>query len=197
MKLRNLLLIVTVTFISGCLSPVKTNPPSSYVVNTLPRDIPVSRKHSSVILVAAPEARPIYQTTGMAYSNHPYQVQYFSENQWAETPAQMLQPLLVQTLQNTGRFSGVLMPPYAGQSTYMLNTQILRFEQDFVNQPHSFKLQAQVSLSRSASNQLIASKEFSISVPLPQESPYGGVLAANTATKRLLQEVARFVSQID
>lgn len=195
MKMKNISLVLMMALLSGCLSPVNTNPPSSYVIDSLPRDIPVSNRGNSVILVSTPDARPIYQTTQMAYSSHPYQIQYFSENQWAETPAQMLQPLLVQTLQNTHRFSGVMMPPYVGRYTYSLSTQILRFDQDFVSVPHAFKLVAQVSLSRYSSSELIATREFSISVPLPEQSPYGGVLAANMATRRLLSEVAGFVSR--
>lgn len=194
MKLKHLSLLLCVFLMSGCLSPVKTTPQSSYVVNSIPRDIPVSRKRSGVMLVSLPETRPIYETTRMAYTAHPYQVEYFGENQWAETPAQMLQPLLVQTLQDTHRFSGVLMPPYTGNYSYILTTQILRFDQDFVGQPHAFKLVAQVSLSRLSTSQLIQTKEFSISVPLSQDTPYGGVLAANQATQRLLKEVAKFVT---
>ena len=36
-------------------------------------------------------------TTQMAYSTEAYQIAYFAKNEWAETPSQMIQPLIVKT----------------------------------------------------------------------------------------------------
>ena len=77
-----------------------------------------------ILLISVPETIPVYNTTEMAYMIKPYQIAYFSLNQWAETPAEMLQPLLVQTLQNTHHFKAIVTPPYSGHFDYVLNTQI-------------------------------------------------------------------------
>lgn len=195
MKLKTTLLIASATVLAGCLSPVKNDPPASFVVNTVPRNLPVTETKALTMLVLPAETRPIYQTVRMAYTVRPYQVQYFGENQWAETPSEMLTPLLVQTLQNTKHYRAVVMAPYSGVYNYALNTRILRFEQDYMHKPHSFKLTARVSINRLATNQVVAIKEFVISVPITTQSPYNGVIAANTATRQLLLEIAKFSLQ--
>jgi cholesterol transport system auxiliary component len=131
----------------------------------------------------------------MAYTIRPYQVQYFGENQWAETPSEMLSPLLVQTLQNTKHYRAVVSAPYSGIYNYALSTRILRFEQDYMHKPHAFKLTARVSINRMSNNQLVAAKEFVISTPISNQSPYGGVIAANNATRQLMREIAKFSLQ--
>lgn len=193
MKMRIYIFTIATLLLSGCLSPVKTNPPATYVISNVPAASSHAQKHSTVLLVLQPDARPIYQTTQMAYTNRRYQVDYFSENKWAETPSQMLLPLLVQSLQNTNHFKAVLSPPYSGHYNYVLSTQILRFDQDLLQHPEAFRLIVRATLTRTSTGQLIASKDFAINVPLAKLSPYDGVVAANKATQRLLSEINDFV----
>jgi cholesterol transport system auxiliary component len=192
MKHKYLLLLLSTALLSGCLSPVKSEPPAAYMLNVLPHNLPARHSSQSVLLIQPPEIRPIYNTTQMAYVMKPFQIQYFSEHQWAETPSQMLLPLILQTLINTNHYRAVVTPPYMSAYQYVLNTQILRFEQDFIKTPHSFQLVVHANITRLATNQLVASKEFAVSVPLSQESPYSGVIAANIATRQFLQELAQF-----
>ncbi|MNE23807.1 hypothetical protein D3C80_1170780 [compost metagenome] len=48
-------------------------------------------------------------------------------------------------------------------------------------------------LSRAATNQVIATKELSVREPMRERTPYAGVVAANEAMGKLLQELAKFV----
>lgn len=113
MKLRYLM-ILSFIILSGCsmLAPVKPEQTSNYVLNRVPSNIPHKSGHGGTILVLQPDTRPVYNTTRMAYTDKPYQVAYFGQNEWAETPSQMLQPLIMQTLQNTHHYHAVVSPPY-------------------------------------------------------------------------------------
>lgn len=181
--------------LSGCLSPVQSDTTSTYVINTTPIHIPKKATRSATILVLQPETRPIYNTTQMAYTVKPYQVSYYARNQWAETPSQMIQPLIVQTLQNTHAFHAVVTPPYSGRYTYLLATQILKVQQNFLRCPSVFEVSVQAQLTRAATNQIIATKQFAVSVPIPHRTPYSGVIAANRATAIMLSELADFTLQ--
>jgi cholesterol transport system auxiliary component len=189
MKARNLLMGLAVMFLSGCA--VNATAPSTYVVNTLPC-VSKHPRHKVTIFIAVPTASSIYASTDMAYTQRPYQVAYFVKNSWAATPSQMLQPLMVQTLQNTGHFASVSSLFGSGQFDYLLDTQILQFEQDYTSGHNVFHLRVRAQLIRSATNQLIASKDFSIDLQAPQDTPYGGVYAANAATRDMLAELATF-----
>lgn len=191
--LRLFYLCSTALLLNGCLSPVKSGPDNTYLINTLPKISAKYREHSTVLMVTPMETVPAYNTTQMAYTSRPYQLAYFAENRWADTPTQMMTPLIVETLQNTNYFHAVITPPYVGRYDYTLTTQILTLKQDFTQQPAALKLTVRAQLNRVASGQLLASKQFNISIPLQQKSPYYGVVAANQATSQLLQEISTFV----
>ena len=187
-------LIACVVFFSGCtlLSPINIDT-KKYVLNNIPLDLPSEKTHSATLLVLVPETLPAYATTQMAYSTEPHQIAYFSKNEWAETPSQMIQPLIVKTLRNTHYFSEVLSPPYFGRRTFALRISILELEQDFASEPAMLQLAIRVDLSREATNQVIATKELSVREPMSQRNAYAGVVAANEALPKLLRELAAFV----
>ena len=145
------------------------------------------------MLVLRPEARPVYDTMQMAYTLRPHHVAYFGRNQWGETPAQMLQPLLVRALEQTGHFSAVLAPPHAGAYTYALRTEIVELLQDFTQEPPVLRLVLRVRLSDGPSDRTLATREIALRETMREKAPYAGVVAANEAMARALRELAVFV----
>jgi cholesterol transport system auxiliary component len=186
--------IACVMFFSGCtlFSPVDTDT-KKYVLNDIPLDLPSEKTHSAILLVLVPDSMPAYATTQMAYSTQAYQIAYFSKNEWAEKPSQMIQPLIVKTLRNTHYFSEVLSPPYFGRHTFALHIEILELKQDFTSEPAMLQLTMRIYLSREATNQIVATKELSVREPMLERNPYAGVVAANEAMPKLLRELAKFV----
>jgi cholesterol transport system auxiliary component len=187
-------LIVWTAFFSGCtlFSPVNVDTKKN-VLNTIPLDLRSERTHPATLLVLEPETTPVYATTQMAYSTQTHQIAYFAKNEWAETPSQMIQPLIVQTLQNTHYFSEVLSPPDFGRHTFELRIEILELKQDFTSEPAMLQLAMRISLRRDATIQAVATKELSVSQPMSEKNPCAGVVAANEAMPRLLRELAEFV----
>jgi cholesterol transport system auxiliary component len=179
---------------SGCamFSPIKINTNTSMLTN-IPLDLPSEKTHSATLLMLVPETMPLYATTQMAYTTRAYQLAYFSQNEWAETPSQMIQPLIVKTLRNTHYFSEILSPPHIGRHTFALRTEILELKQDFTAEPAMLQLAMRFYLSCEATNQVIASKELSVREPMMERNPYAGVAAANEAIAKVLRELAKFV----
>jgi cholesterol transport system auxiliary component len=180
--------------VAGCalLSPPDTKGMTA-VLNKMPVEVPRRESRPVILLVFPPDANPIYDTVQMAYTLRPYEVAYFRDHQWGETPSQMLQPMLVKTLERTGYFGVVLTPPYTGRYTYALRTEILELMQDFTSEPATLRLSLRLQLSDSATGRLAATKEISVREPMQQKAPYAGVVAANEAVAKALQEAARFV----
>jgi len=83
--------------------------------------------------------------------------------------------------------------PYFGDHTFGLRIEILEVKQDFTSEPAMLQLAMRISLSRNATNQVVATKELSVSQPMPEKTPYAGVVAANEAMPKLLRELAKFV----
>lgn len=189
-----ILAALSVMMLSGCslLSPVKSDNQTTYVLNSLPCNLATYRAHATTLMVMQPEISQAYNTTEMAYSIKPYQIAYFSQNRWAETPAQMFYPLLVQTLQNTHFFHAVVTAPYTGNYDYILTTQILQLLQDFSWCPARVQFTVRVQLSKVATGKVIATKQFTVLQPFRNRFPYAGVFAANHATAKMLQEITQF-----
>ena len=182
------------TAVAGCaLVAAPETESSKAVLSKLPAEIPRREASRITLLLLTPEAKPIYDTTQMAYSLRPYEVAYFRNHEWGATPAQMLQPLLVSTLEQTGYLRAILTPPYAGSYSYSLRTEIVEFVQDFASDPAALRLLLRLRLSDDATGRLVATREISLREPMQQKSPSAGVVAANEATAKALQEIARFV----
>lgn len=183
--------------LAGCalLSPARVDPEKA-VLSKMPLELPQQPTRAVTLLVLPPETTPIYDTTLMAYTTRAYHVGYFSRHEWAGRPAQMLQPLLVGALQRTHAFGAVLTPPHAGRYTYALRTEIIELMQDFTSEPATLRLSLRLQLSDDTANRVVAIKEISLREPMQQKTPYAGVVAANDAAAKALQEIAGFVLEM-
>lgn len=189
-----LLIICSLLSLTSCsfLSPVAVTPPQKHMLTQTPNHCVVSKNPRGVILVSLPETQPIFNTTKMAYTNSTYTVAYFSQHEWAETPAQMLQPLIVKSLDASHLFRAIVIPPFPGQFDYSLQTQIVSLQQNFLHNPAVLNMTVRAQLVQTSNNKIIGSKVFTANVTMPRNSPEGGVYAANQATKMILGDIVRF-----
>lgn len=195
--INKLILIVASLFLltscSSLLSPVKVGPEHAYLLTCTAHPPTYHRSHLT-LYVTPIDALPIYNSTQMAYSTQPFQVCYFAKNGWAEPPAIMLQPLLVQTLQNTHFFHAVTTTLV--QYDYALNVQLLELKQNFICKKSYIAMKLRAQIINAKTNEIVATKEFHVIRLAPCPNPYGGVVAANEATAEILEQVALFTVRI-
>ncbi len=149
-----------------------------------------------VLVVALPRAAPGYDSRGMLYLRRPHELQAFAFHEWVAPPAQMLAPLLVRALQDSGRFRAVLLAPTAAVADWQLETQILRLHQDFTQQPSQVRLTLRAVLVDSASRQTLAWREFDVAVAATGDDPVSGAQAAQRATHSVMAELAAFCAEV-
>lgn len=138
------------------------------------------------LLVALPRAAPGYGTARMLYLQREHELQAFAFNEWVDSPAQMLAPLLVRTLQGSGAFSVVLLAPTAAVAGLRLETEIIRLHQDFSSRPSQLRLTLRAVLLDTRLRQAIAWREFDDRAATDTDDPTGGVRAAQQAVQRVL-----------
>lgn len=148
----------------------------------------------ATLLVNLPQARAGFDTPRMAYLRRPHAVDYYANNQWADTPARLLAPLLVQAMEKTGCWRVVVPMPAAVQGNYRLDTEILHLQQEFLSQPSRVRLTLRVQLVELRGQSVIAARPFEMLEDAPSEDAYGGVIAANRAAGKLLEQVADWVA---
>jgi len=195
-KIRLLLCLNTILLLNACsiFQPVKQEDLHYYTIATVP---PACRPQriQRTILVTQPRANAIYSNARMVYIPDCYQIQYFTQNRWADTPPNMLHPLLIKSLQNTGCFQAIINTPTTTYYDWILNTQLLSFQQEFLTQPSQFRLAVHVQLINAHTHRIIATKDFVTTQKAPIDNPHGGAIAANLATKKILGDIAYFCLQ--
>ncbi len=192
MKLRIIhLFCLSLLVLTACM-PVKTRTTHQYKLEGYSQEVSSKRLPYS-LLISQPEAMVGYQTEQMMYIQKPYQLTAFSENAWVGPPANMFYPLLVQSFQSSRAFKAVASSPFADKVNYRLDTQILAMEQNFLTKPSRYVMTVKAVLTHVTHNQILSSQVFTVRVPCTQDSPYGGVLAANKASTILTQRIKAFV----
>ena len=165
---------------------------SLYLLEAAPTAGAPRPKRDAVLAVSVPRARPGFDTPLMAYTQRPGALEYFAKNRWADTPARMLAPLLVQALERSGRFSAVVQAPSSALAALRLDTELVRLEQDFDARPSRVRFTLRAQLIDTGARRVLASAEFDETEPAPSDDPYGGVIAANRALARLLERLVDF-----
>jgi len=145
-----------------------------------------------VLLVTIPRAHGGYDTTGIAYMQQPYGLRYYTRSHWADTPARMLAPLVADAMQATGRFQALYTTPGSIAADLRLDMELIRFHQDFTRQPGAMQVTLRALLIDLQENRVIATQQFDITEPVETEDAYGGVVAANRAVGRLLDDLTGF-----
>lgn len=173
------------------LQPAATEPRKA-LLTQLPTQLPRASPGAAVLLVFPVRSRPLYDTVRMAYTVQPYQVDFFSRHEWAETPAQMLEPLLVKTLRDTHFFGAVVVPPDTGPYQWGLRTEMSELIADFTAEPAVVRLSLRFQLIEAATGRVVATHETTVREPMQQRTPEACVVAANAATAQALPKVARF-----
>ena len=152
-------------------------------------------KTDQVIEVAMPHARAGFDTEQMAYTRRPSEIEYFSNNRWADTPARMLAPALAQAIERTGAFRAVVLDANAVRPDLRLETELIRLQQNFGVHPSRVEIAVRVLLVGSGAAGKLATAQFEEAEVTSSEDPYGGVLAANRALSRLVGRVAEYCAQ--
>ena len=192
-NLRSAAALAAAALLAGCamLQPPPAETASVYLLNALPKVIPHRRVDGKLVLaVSAPRAQPGFDTEQMVYVRRPHEIDHFAHSRWADTPARMLAPLLVQALLQAGGFRAVVQAPSPVAADLQLDTELVRLQQDFSTRPSRIELTLRAQLIDLRHGRDLAARKFDVVEPAPRDDPYGGVLAANRALGRVLGQLA-------
>ncbi|MDO9372078.1 MAG: ABC-type transport auxiliary lipoprotein family protein [Gammaproteobacteria bacterium] len=177
---------------AGLPSAPQVQSSNIYVLDARPAIKAAQAKRDLVLAVSLPRARPGFDTPQMAYVRQPHTLDYFAANQWADTPARMLWPLLAQALEQAGSFRAVVQTPGVVPVDVRLDPELIRLQHDFSTQPSRIQLTLRAQLIDVRSKRVLAVKLFDEAENAASDDAYGGVTAANRALQRVLAQLADF-----
>jgi cholesterol transport system auxiliary component len=163
-----------------------------YVLDARAPDKTAQTKRDLVLAVSMPRARPGFDTSRIAYLHQPHELEYFVSNRWADTPARMLEPLLVQTLEQTRSFRAIVRTPGAVPANIRLDTELVRLQQDFGTQPSRVQITLRAQLIDVTDQRVLAVKLFDETENAISDNAYGGVITANRLLQRVLNQLSDF-----
>ena len=147
------------------------------------------------LIVSPPFAAAGFDSRHMMYVRQTDQLEYFAHNEWIDTPARMLAPLIVAAVESSGGFRAVVQTPSSAIGELRLDTEILRLQHEFTGTPSRVRLTLRAHLVDNATRRIIASREFEAVADSASEDPRGGVVAAHRAVNSALAELAQFCAQ--
>ena len=152
----------------------------------------VQIKRDLVLAVSMPRARPGFDTSQIVYLHQPHELDYFVANRWADTPARMLEPLLLQALEQTGSFRAIVRAPGVVPANIRLDTELVRLQQDFGTQPSKVQITLRAQLIDMNDQRVLAVKLFDETENAASDNAYGGVITANRLLQRVLDQLSDF-----
>lgn len=180
--------------LAGCtgLSTPQGSSPNIYVLDALPAVPKSTVKHDLVLAVNMPQARPGFETAQIAYLQQPHELNYFVNSRWTNTPARMLQPLLLEALEQSTGFRAVVRTASAIPADIRLDIEVIRLQHDFTTHPSRVQITLQAQLIDVRGKRVLAAQQFDATENADREDAYGGVSAANRLVQRVLGQVTEF-----
>jgi len=192
------------TLAGGCdtLRPTATLPPSLYSLDNsrvepgAPTRAAAPRSETApTLIVNPPHAASGFDSQRIVYVRRAHKLEYFAHNDWVDTPARMIAPLVVAAVEKSGAFRAVVLTPSAAAGDLRLDAEIMRLQHDFGSQPSRVQFTLRAYLVDNATRRVLAWREFDESVAAASEDPYGGVVAANRAVRTVLEQLAGFCAE--
>ena len=170
--------------LEGTQSKPQTDQPSINTNNRLP-----------TLIINIPKAAAGFDTQRMMYTRARHQLEYFARNEWIDTPAKMLQPLMISAIENTRTFNAVLSKQSALASDLRLESEVIKLVQNFNTKPSHVQFTLRATMIDNVTNKVIATREFDERVDAISDNPIAGVVAANLAVNQAIYKLSVFSQQ--
>mgnify|MGYP001189811305 FL=1 len=202
MKKRNLLPLVlwAVTAVAvlsqaGCAGlPGMGTPARLYMLSpksTFSEKIPVVKWQLVVELPVAPSG---LATPSIALTRDPIQLQYYADARWAERAPQMVQTLIVESFENSGKIIAIGRQAIGLRSDFNLKSDLREFQAEYrkgLSTPTAH-VKINAKLIKQPRRQIIASKAFEARVEADSGSMGDIVRAFDAALGKVLRRIVEW-----
>ncbi len=147
-----------------------------------------------VLVVSEPRAEAGFDTPAIAYTRSPQQLEYYTQSRWADTPARLIKPMLIQQLDDSRLFHAVVPAPSVG-GDLRLDVNIIRLQQELLSRPSQVRLVLRAKLVDIATSHILGTQLFEVVEPAPSDDAVGAVQAAGRAVQQALTQVRTFVAR--
>jgi cholesterol transport system auxiliary component len=198
--LRSSLLLWGLAFLTACVPTRAAHSPiHTYVLGLDEGPATMESPHAGsselpTLLVTVPEPALGFESSDMVYVKIPYELNSFATSQWVGSPARMLAPVIIQRLENSRFWRAVVQMPTPVRGDFRLDIDQVALVQEFLQQPSRVRFALRAELTTIRDPGVIGARSFDVWEDAASEDAYGGVLAAQRAGRRLLDELMEWLA---
>lgn len=167
---RSLTVLVLCLAVVGCSSILPGSgrkPPQLYELSpksTFPAGLPKIRAQ---LLVETPAASAGLRSSRIAIKQQPTTLDYFADSEWTDLAPNLVQTLLIESFDNSGRIVGIEREGSGLRTDYLLKSDLREFQAElFTGQKEKIRVRMHVRLVRWDNRDIVASEKFEATVPL-------------------------------
>jgi cholesterol transport system auxiliary component len=189
--MRHIQLILLLLTLTGCSASSLLAPsgaPAKIYTLSAPKEIATSAPRANwQLLIAMPEAGLDINTPRIAIIPAPSRMDYYADISWADRPPAMLQDLMVQSFDRSGRSAAVQRQSGDLKSDFLLTTDIENFEVDTISEP-AVHIRVAARLVRSRDREIVATRSFDSTVTAGGNFD-GAIAAFDGALQAMLPQI--------
>ena len=165
-------------------------PPRQYTLSPVTGFPPGLRPVTWSLVVDEPTAPHQIDTSRIALMNGPFQVEYYADVEWTDNAPAMVQLLLIQSFQNTGRLPVVASSRQTLATDFLLLSNLRKFqvERDASNVPQATVV-LEPTLLRMPRREPVATARFEKTTPVAADSIDAVTTAFNTSLGEVIRQV--------
>ena len=177
--------------VTGCASLLGLGP-SPHLYRVTPKSTyPVSLPHASgQLLVDVPFAPAGLDTERIALSRSAITVDYYAEAAWTDRAPLMVQSLLVQSFENSGRITAIGRESLALRADYVLRPELRHFEAEYRDAAvPSARAAIGVKLVKLPERAIVAQRNFEATAPAAANEMAAIVESLDTALHEVTRQI--------
>ena len=182
---------------SGCVVdalPGRGPQPQLYVLspkNTFANDLPTVKWQ---LAVEEPVASGGLDTQKIALAKHPLETEYFAEVRWTERAPAMVQTLIVESFENSGRIMAVARQALSIRADYELKADLREFQAEYFNgaKVPTAHVRLNAKLVRHPRREIVAAQGFDVRVPAQSNEMLAIVAAFDEALGKVLRRLVEW-----
>src|SRR5690349_11427947 len=180
---RRTFLLALAPVLAACTSPLGGgSPPQLYTLSAVNDFPPTLPKTNAQLLIEAPSAPGGLDSERIALMKSAISVDYFAGAAWTDRAPVMVQSLLIESFENTGKIAAIDRESLALRADYVLEPDLRDFTAIYgqADMPVA-RVRMGLKLVRLPEKQIVAQRTVSADAPAQQNSVSAVVEAFNTA----------------
>ncbi len=189
-------LIPVLLAIGGCTSIIPgadRKPPQLYELRptgSFAANLPRIRGQ---LLVETPTASASLRSSRIAIKMQPTRLDYLADSEWTDLATNLMQTLLVESFDNSGRIAGVARQGSGLRTDFLLKSDLRQFHAEmYKGVPARIRLRLQVRLVRWSDREIVASRTFEAAELLVGGSNEAIVTGFDAAAGAVLKQVVEW-----